>query len=150
MFEWLDMNAWGWWVFAVLLLVIEILAPGTFFLWLGVSAGLVGVIAYLLPDLHVAWELLLFALFSVISVTAFRFYQKRNPTPTDQPALNLRGKQYLGRIITVTQAIENGRGKAKLDDTHWNIEGPDCPKGTRVKVIAVEGLLLKVDLYKPT
>lgn len=148
MLDWLEINAWGWWILAVILFALEVVAPGTFFLWLGLSSALIGVIAYLFPDLPIAWAFLLFAFFSMISVTAYRLYQKKNPTKTDRPTLNLRGSQYVGRIVTVTQAIENGRGKAKLDDTHWNIEGPDCPQGTRVKVIAVEGLLLKVEIYK--
>ena len=34
---------WTWWIIAVVLIILEVSAPGTFFLWMGVSAGVVGV-----------------------------------------------------------------------------------------------------------
>ena len=33
---------WTWWIIAVVLIILEVSAPGTFFLWMGVSAGVVG------------------------------------------------------------------------------------------------------------
>ena len=32
---------WYWWVAAVVLIILETLVPGTFFLWMGVSASVV-------------------------------------------------------------------------------------------------------------
>lgn len=46
---------WHWWVLALVLLALEIAAPGTFFLWLAVAAGVVGLILLLLPAL--AWQI---------------------------------------------------------------------------------------------
>ncbi len=35
---------WYWWVAAIVFVVIEIFAPGTVALWMGVSAGVVGLL----------------------------------------------------------------------------------------------------------
>ena len=40
-------DPWGWFIVGGLLLVLEILAPGVFMLWLGLSAILVGLISSL-------------------------------------------------------------------------------------------------------
>ena len=37
-----NVNHWHWWILAVALVVLEAFAPGTFFLWMGISAAVVG------------------------------------------------------------------------------------------------------------
>jgi membrane protein implicated in regulation of membrane protease activity len=64
---------------------------------------------------------------------------------TDQPDLNVRGQQYVGRSLVVEQAIQNGRGKVRVGDTLWQAEGPDAPVGTRVTVTATRGTVLVVE-----
>ncbi len=75
----------------------------------------------------------------------WRTYQLRYPTETDQPALNRRGEQYVGRVITLDNAIVNRTGKVRLDDTSWKVEGDDLPAGARVKVVGVDGVVLRVE-----
>jgi hypothetical protein len=38
----------------------------------------------------------------------------------------------------------DGRGRLKVGDTVWLIEGPDLPVGTRVQVTSVDNTLLRV------
>jgi hypothetical protein len=64
---------------------------------------------------------------------------------TDQPDLNRRAAQLVGRIVTVEEAIEHGRGKARIGDTLWTIEGPDGPAGIQVRVMAAQGTVLRVE-----
>jgi membrane protein implicated in regulation of membrane protease activity len=64
---------------------------------------------------------------------------------SDQPQLNVRGAQYIGREATVAEAIVNGRGKIRVGDTLWLAEGPDCDTGTQVKVTGTRGTLLLVE-----
>ena len=40
--------------------------------------------------------------------------------------------------------IVDGRGRLKVDDTVWLVEGPDLPAGTRVEVTGVDNTLLRV------
>ncbi|MDF1530326.1 MAG: NfeD family protein, partial [Sedimenticola sp.] len=73
-------------------------------------------------------------------------YLVKNPTKSDQPRLNRRGEQYIGRIFTLSEPMVNGQGKIKVDDSIWKISGADCPAGARVKVVDVDGVVLKVAL----
>ena len=50
MIEWLQqVEFWHWWILGVGLVIIEIVAPGAFFLWLGVSAGATGLVLLIFP-----------------------------------------------------------------------------------------------------
>ncbi|MEJ1296202.1 MAG: NfeD family protein [Candidatus Sedimenticola sp. (ex Thyasira tokunagai)] len=144
--SWLEgVTYWQWWVLAVFLIILEVFSPGAFFLWMGVSAGVVGLVLMLVPGLDWEFQVLSFAVFSVISVIAWRFVLKSNPTATDQPALNRRGEQYLDRVFTLETPVINGQGRIRVDDTTWKIHGPDCPAGSRVQVVGVDGVVLRVE-----
>jgi membrane protein implicated in regulation of membrane protease activity len=135
---------WHWWVLGIVLVILEIFSPAAFFLWLGIAAGLVGGLLLILPSLTWEWQLLAFAVFSVASVAAGRGYLQRHPIKTDQPTLNRRGEQYIGREFTLDAPIVNGNGKIRVDDTTWKIRGPECPAGTQVRVTGVDGVVLLV------
>ncbi|VAX06676.1 Protein QmcA (possibly involved in integral membrane quality control) [hydrothermal vent metagenome] len=137
-----------WGVLAVALVILEILSPGVFFLWMGIAAGAVGLLVMVVPGLAWEYQLLAFALFCVASILASRWYLKRNPISTDQPQLNRRGEQYVGRIFTLEEPIVNGVGKIKVDDTTWKVCGHDCPAGNQVKVAGVDGVILQVDMVQ--
>jgi inner membrane protein len=135
---------WIWWVIAGLLLILELLAPGIFFIWLAVAAGLTG-LADMVFDLAWQAELLLFAVFSLVSVIAGRkVYRGRNVEPEDNPYLNRRQHGYVGRSFKLDQPIANGRGKLTIDDTIWEVEGPDLAAGSLVRVTDVSGMRLVV------
>ena len=63
---------------------------------------------------------------------------------TDQPLLNRRQAQYVGRMVRVVEPISGGEGKVRVADTVWPARGPDCGAGTWVKVVAAEGSHLVV------
>jgi len=136
---------WHWWILGIALILIEVLAPGFFFLWMGVAALLVGLMLWLFPQVGWEWQLLVFALLSVASIVVWRLWSVRHPPHTDQPALNRRGMQYVGRVFSLQAPIVNGVGKLRVDDTMWKIEGEDCETGTRVAVTGIDGTVLKVE-----
>lgn len=136
---------WTWAVAAVILIVLELFAPGIAFLWLGIAAGIVAVIVFFLPMISGPWQLILYAVLAVVSVLLGRRYLKRHPLKTSDVLLNRRGEQYVGRRFTLTAPIVNGRGKLKVDDTNWVVEGPDLPAGTGVKVVRVDNVILVVE-----
>jgi len=140
-----EFSFWYWWVLGLILLILEVFAPGAFFLWMGISAGVVGVIAWLVPSLSIEWQMLIFTVIAVASVVGWRAYLRKNPVETDQPSLNRRGEQYVGRVFTLDDPIVNGVGKIRVDDTMWRIEGADCEAGEKVRVIGVDGVNLKVE-----
>lgn len=140
-----NIEFWHWWVAAIAFIIIEALAPGAAFLWLSISAGVVGGVLLAVPTLSWEYQMLIFAVLSVGAALGWRAYHKRHPTETDQPTLNRRGEQYIGRVITIENAIVNGVGKVHLDDTSWKVSGADLPVGTRVKVVGVNGVVLVVE-----
>jgi membrane protein implicated in regulation of membrane protease activity len=137
---------WHWWILAVVLLVLEAFAPGTFFMWMGISAGVVGLLVLMMPDVGWEYQVFAFSVLSVLSILVWRFYFGKHPVQTDQPSLNRRGEQYVGRTFTLSQPMINGSGKIHVDDTSWKIHGDDCASGSKVKVIGVDGVILKVEV----
>jgi len=145
MFTLETLQFWHWLVLGVVLLILEVFAPTVFFMWLAIAAGIVGLVLALFPDLGWQMQLVLFAVLSVISVVAGRSWFTRHPIKTDQPTLNRRGEQYIGRVFTLDEPVVNGTGKIRVDDTTWKINGADCVAGTRVRVTGVNGTVLLVD-----
>ncbi|GAB6044161.1 NfeD family protein [Endothiovibrio diazotrophicus] len=136
---------WHWWVAGLLLATLEVFAPGVVFIWLGLAAGVVGVLLWALPDLAWEYQISAFAVLSVVAVVLARLYLRRRPLQTDRPLLNRRGEQYVGRRLTLEQAIVNGTGWVRVDDSRWKVTGPDLPAGTTVKVVAVDGVVLSIE-----
>lgn len=136
---------WTWWIAAVVLVVVEMFAPATYFLWLGLAAAVVGVVVALAPEMSLNQQLLLFAVLAVLSIVIGRFWFKRRPIGTENPTLNRRGSQYVGRVFTLREPIQDGTGKVHVDDTIWKATGPDLPAGSRVRVSGLEGTVLTLE-----
>jgi inner membrane protein len=139
-----SLGVWDWFIVGGLLLVVEVLAPGVFMLWLGLAALLVGAIS-----LFVEWpwqaQFVAFAAFSVAAIPLWRRLAFRVEAKTDQPFLNRRSEAFVGRIFTLEKPIVDGTGTMGIDDTVWRITGADVPAGSRVKVTRVDGTALYVE-----
>ena len=107
---------WYWWVAGLVLIGIEVFMPGTFFLWMGVAAGVVGLALLFWPSLSLDYQLLTFAVVSIGTVALWRLYLRKHPPASDAPALNRRGRQYIGRVFVLSESIQNGTGKIKVDE----------------------------------
>jgi membrane protein implicated in regulation of membrane protease activity len=140
-----DVDFWHWWALGLAFVVIEMLAPGIYFLWLGIAAALVGFVLIAIPDYSWQGQLITFAVLSVASVAVGRWVVRRYLGTTDQPRLNRRGEQYVGRVFNLDEPIVNGVGKIRVDDTTWKISGPDCAAGAKVLVTGVDGVVLRVE-----
>jgi inner membrane protein len=141
-----ELTYWHWFILAALLILLEVFAPGAFMLWIGIAAGVVGVVLYFVPALTWEYQFILFSIASVGSILAWRDYRQSHPRITDEPTLNRRGAQYIGRVFTLDAPIVNGIGKIRVDDSTWKIEGADCKAGTKVRVTGIENTVLKVDV----
>jgi membrane protein implicated in regulation of membrane protease activity len=136
---------WYWWVLALVFLVVEILAPGFFFLWMAASGFVTGIMVWLIPSVSMNVQIVVFSILSIIAIAVWKFFLKKHAAETDQPLLNKRGAQYIGRVFNLYQAIENGQGKIKVDDSIWKVQGQDCDIKTRVKVTAIRGTVFEVE-----
>lgn len=136
---------WHWFILAVLLVILETLAPGVIFLWMAIAAGITGLALLALPGLAWEMQIISFAALSVVAGIAGRMVIRRHPLETDEPSLNRRGEQYIGRTFNIDEPIVNGVGKIRIGDSNWRITGDDLAAGTRVRVIGVEGASLRVE-----
>ena len=140
-----QLTYWHWFILAALLIILEVFAPGAFMLWIGIAAGVVGTVLYFVPSMTWEYQFMLFSIAAVGSIIAWRGYRGTHPITTDEPTLNRRGAQYIGRTFTLEAPITNGIGKIRVDDSTWKIEGVDCPAGSKVKVIGIDNTVLKVE-----
>ena len=136
---------WYWWVIGFILLVLEILTPGYFFMWIALSGFVTGILVFLIPATSMNMQILIFSVLSVAAIIAWKFYGKKHPMKSDQPLLNKRGVQYIGRVFNLYEPIKNGQGKIKVDDSIWKVHGEDCDINTKVKVIASRGTVFDVE-----
>lgn len=138
-----NLGVWNWFILGGVLLVMEIVAPGTFMLWLGLSALAVGVLS-----LIIAWpwqaQLVAFAVLSIISIVLWRRFSPKLQEVRAQPFLNRRTEGFVGRVFTLERPIVDGSGTVRIDDTIWQVRGPDSASGTRVKVTDADGATLHV------
>lgn len=140
------LSFWDWLAFGSLLLILEVFGVGGYLLWTGVAAAIVGALLYLFPALPWAWQLLLFGSLSILTAVFWWRRQRVAAKPSDQPGLNRRGSEFVGRQFVLHEAIVGGRGKIKAGDGLWLVSGPDLPAGAQVRVIGQDGVLLKVVL----
>ena len=138
------LGSWSWFILAVLLFILETALPGVHFLWFGLAAVLVGVMA-VATDLTWPWQALAFGVIAVLMVFAVRRVSRIEAREGDLSDLNARAQQYVGQSLVLAEAIENGRGKVRVGDSLWQAEGPDLPSGARVKVTAANGTVLVVE-----
>jgi inner membrane protein len=139
-----SLGFWDWFIASGLLLVLEVLVPGVFMLWLGIAAMLVGAIS-IFVDWSWQAQFIAFAVFSVAAIPLWRRLSMQVGTTSDEPFLNRRAEALVGRILTLEKPIVDGSGTIPIGDTVWRVTGADIPAGSRVKVVGVDGTALKVE-----
>ncbi len=126
-------------------MALEMVVPGAFFLWVAIAAALTAVLLLIFTSMIAQVQVSMFALLSIVSLIIWwKWY--RNPIAADQPNLNRRGEQYVGRTFTLDEPVVNNFGKIRVDDSFWKIQGNDCDKGAVVRVIGVDGVVLQIEL----
>lgn len=129
-----------------LLLAAEMLGGNGYLLWSGVAAVVTGLLVWLVPF---GWELqgVIFAVLTLIAAWLWWLWlsrRVRDQKPADA-SLNQRGQQLVGRRFILDNALVNGRGHMRVGDSSWPVSaGSDLPAGSKVEVIAVEGITLHI------
>jgi hypothetical protein len=136
---------WYWWALSAVLLVCEMLLPGVVFLFIAIGAAVAGLVLMVASDASLEFQLVVFAIVSVVSAVALRPYFKRLQSRTTDATLNARGEALVGREFILDQPILAGRGRVKLGDGSWIVTGPDMVAGAKVRVAAVNGTELRVE-----
>ena len=135
---------WAWIVAGLVLLALELVVPGGFLLWMGISGIVTGIVVLVWA---IGWPLqwLVFGVLSLVSIALWVRWTRSRPTLTDRPYLNRRAEHFLGQEAVLEQAIEQGFGRVVLGDTVWRVAGADLPAGQRVRIVGHEGAVLKVE-----
>lgn len=135
---------WGWLTAGMILMVLEVITPGIFFMWIGIGAFITGFIAFLAPNLSPEVLGAIFAVLSVIAViVGKKIVAKKEPPET---TLNNRMNSYIGQTFQAYEAFKDGRGKVSVGDSLWlALAKTDIPTDTAVKVIGVKGTYLEVE-----
>ena len=139
--EWFQ--PWFWFVLALLLVGLELAVSALFFLSMASGAVLTGLLAFLIP-LSFQLELIIFAVFSVLSLYGWRvmFATRAQKFPNNE--LNQGSKALIGATVIAAEAFANGKGRVQVGDTVWLARGPDLESGARAKVVSVDGSVLEV------
>lgn len=147
----LELGPWNWMVLGFALLALEIVVPGIFLMWIGLAALAVGALSLMLWDAGFwTWQVQTIVFLAAALALAYagnRLMGGGREKESDEPLLNRRAAQLVGRTATLAEPIVNGQGRVKIGDTTWRISGPDLPAGTVVRVVAADktGLDLRVE-----
>lgn len=118
MLQFLFASYWYWFIAATGLLILEIILPGIFLVWLGLAAALVGLFLVLVPEAAPAWQLAVLAGSICITVTAGLQWQKK--LRYQQPNhLNQGLEGFIGRNVQVSQTFRHGHGRILLEDSSY-------------------------------
>jgi inner membrane protein len=137
---------WHWFALALILGILDVtIGANFFFVWCGGAAAVVALLMLVIPTMTWEYQFLIFGIGVMGSLLFWRHYLKVHSSDKQTSTLNRRAAQYVGRVFTLEDPIVNGRGKVRIDDTLWRVEGEDRQAGEKVKVIGVDGVVLKVE-----
>lgn len=129
---------WMWFILALLLLFLELFAPGVVFLWIAIAAGATGLLTLEIPVVAPEVQGIVFAALALLASWAGRRYFRPDRKDEDS-GLNRGALVHVGRRVVVIGGIRNGAGKVKLGDSVWNALGDDAEADEVVEITGVEG-----------
>lgn len=145
--EWLtNWGLWHWLVLGFLLLIMEIVVPGVFFLWWGLAALCMSVLVVLFPHLALTVLFIIYAILAMSVSLIWWRYQHHRDLYDDQIdcSLNRRDHAMLGATGKVQEINNYGIGRGYFADTTWRIQGENLQINDVIEVIAVDGITLQV------
>ena len=140
-----ELGPWSWWIVGFVLLALEIVVPGVFFLWLGIAAVITGTIALIVP---LSWtiQFAIFAGLSLVLAIAGRRFYAGNSKREDNQELNERGRQFIGQTFVLVDDMVGGQGRVKIGDTYWLVRGAENQAaGSEVTITDVDSSVLKIE-----
>ncbi len=138
-------QVYAWAGLALVLIAAETVIPGAFLMWLGFAAGVMFLLVLVAPGIPLLGQAVLFTLLSFLFVYVYRRWFRDRDRRSDQPTLNKRTAQLVGRMVTLEQPVIGGSGRVQIADAYWDVSGPDLPVGTAVRIIGAQGMTLLVE-----
>lgn len=138
-----ELGPWAWLIGGIILLALELAMPGSFLVWLGLAALVVGVASFVVDlSWQAAW--IGFAALAIVFLLLGRRLFSAERTASDRPHLNERGQALVGRQLTLTEPIVDGEGRVRIGDTLWRVRGPNLTAGTRIEISRADSATLVV------
>jgi len=141
------MQWWHWLLLGLALMVSELATPGGFYLlFFGLSATVIGLLAGLDSAGPLWMQVLAFSLLSVILLLMFRnrLLRSLQPDPQRPGVDSLVGETGIVEEYIAPAAV----GRVELRGAAWSARNHGATaltRGTRVRVVAVDGLTLHVE-----
>ncbi|MEL6750488.1 MAG: NfeD family protein [Pseudomonadota bacterium] len=143
------LGGWMWFLVGLVLLIGEVVLPGTMLVWFGLAAIAVGIVT-VVPFLGLVWwtwpaQLVAFAVLSLIFALLGQRFLRSRERVDGAATMNQPLQKFVGRQAVLAEPIVAGQGKVKLGDTLWRVEGADMQAGVPVQVTGVRGESLLVE-----
>ena len=146
-----NLSCWDWFALAMLLLLLEVFVNKAFFLWFGVSAGVVGVLVLMAPHLRWQTQLMFFSVGVFASILMWLLYCRSKSRSEIKSGLLLacEKESYIGRSSPLKHTIEGDSGNVLIDDPDWVTTVPDSKQVAVVKAVEEGDAVLRVEKVSP-
>lgn len=135
-----------WLVMGLFLLTMEVVTPGFVICFFGLAAVIVGLLCWRMPSLPATWQLILFAILSVVTLLTARKGLRRMFDGRRRDGADGIDDTCAGRHVVVIEPIIPPReGKVEMNGTPWNaVADEPLAAGAAAEVVSREGLTLTV------
>ena len=140
---------WIWGAIGLMLLTLEMGTGTVYILWFGIAALCVSIATWVLPNMSIAIQLLMFVALAFSSLAIWRLNYKK--TATHSRVGQAQGEE-IGRIGTIIEAcspILSGKiifTQGLMGSREWPaISNQTLTIGMQARVIAVEGNTLRIE-----
>ena len=145
-----ELQPWHWVVLTFVILGLEALGAGGFLLGAAAASMLQAFMLWLVPDMSWAMQLSLFGVATLAFTIAWWIFFRKPGQNSEEPLLNNRAAQQVGRIFVLESTLPGGHGRVQLGDTMWKVQATETLQaGTTVVVTGFEGMTLLLDTHEP-
>jgi membrane protein implicated in regulation of membrane protease activity len=140
-----QLEPWHWMALGILLLVVEVVISTELLLGVGLGALVTALLYKVFPDLTWQAQFIWFSVFSIVCTLVYWKKFRSSNSDSDQPLLNQRAQQLVGKTTRLVEPIIDGEGRVQVADALWVVQGADMDNDTAVKIIGVNGMALLVE-----
>lgn len=140
-----------WISFGIFLMILELIIPGVFVIFLGMGAIFTGVVLFFIPY-GFKFQLFLWLVSSILIIlTGGKFLM--NIFPSDKVKGDTPTDEFVGKIVKVVVDInpENNSGRVQFQGTDWSAIsiGELIPKGSYARIYQRDNMTFTVTAVKP-
>lgn len=137
----------GWGAIGLVLLCLEMVSGTLYLLWPGVAALVMALFSWVFPAFGLAWQIGIYAIFSVLAVAIWRKREQASPAPRVGQA---QGEEigHQGVITVAVSPAQSGKirfSQGVMGSKEWTAYADvEIAIDQPAKIIAVEGNALRV------